>query len=132
MQRKNNIMYSSHLSLLNYVGIRYEFLCDLEEIDDWFSAWLQGEYVNHLKDLIKRNMSEKCSNGQVEDILYGLGFTRERAKLLAKWITGEAYSSHQSLLYFAMIYLENKLSQIVLCSPCAARPYHCSTLLFQI
>jgi len=112
-QQEADTNYTSLLSLLNYVGIRHEFLCELKE-RDWFTAWLHGDYVNHLKNLVKENMSGVHNSAQVEDILYGLGFTRERAKLIAKWIDDEPYSSHQTVLYFVFIYLENKLSQKVL------------------
>lgn len=106
------ISFHSKRELLSYVGIRYEFLTKLEELEDW--VWLHRDDLHHLKKLITKNLSEIEKHqkplNNVEDILYGLGFTRERAKVLTKWIVDDAYSSHQTVLYFANVYLENKLS----------------------
>lgn len=107
------LSFQSKRELLFHVGIRYEFLPKLLEIEDW--AWLHREDLDHLKILIKNNLSEmEKQNRQmnnVEDVLYGLGFTRERAKLLTTWIVDDAYSSHQTVFYFANVYIENKLTQ---------------------
>lgn len=107
--------FKTKRELLCHVGMRYEFLSKLNQIEDWF--WLRKEHVDHLKTLIKNNLKEMVSDrkypNDVGDVLYGLGFTKERAKDLRKWITDDTYASHQTVLYFANVYLENVLSRRV-------------------
>jgi len=104
--------FQSKRELLFHVGIRYEFLSELQEMEDW--VWLHREDVDQLKKILKKNLTEMEENHKnmdiLEDVLYGLGFTRDRAKVLRKWITDDAYSSHQTVFYFANIYLENILT----------------------
>jgi len=106
---------SSVREVFFHVGIRYEYASELQSIEAEMS-WGPTQYVNYLKELIKKNMTklaDKPNQSYIADeYLYKLGFTRARARLLKKWIEEDAYSSHQTLLYFASIYIENRLLHI--------------------
>jgi len=108
----NTYNFQSKRELLFHVGIRYEFIAELENLESW--VWEHELHVKHLQSLIKRNMRDMEMNhikhDKVEDFLYGLGFIRERAQVLANWIGSDAYTSHQTVFYFANIYIENTLT----------------------
>lgn len=107
--------FMSKRELFHYVGMRYEFLSQLNQIE--LLCLTNEENVNHLKTIMKNNLLYMEQNNvpsqRLEDIIFALGFTRERSNELKKWMIEDAYSSHQSVLYFANVYIENKLSQKV-------------------
>lgn len=105
--------FKTKRELLYHVGIRYEFLSELEAIVEETEGDI-GD-VTLVKIFIKKHLMQMMQyyKGRIPAafILYGIGFTGERTQALSK-ILESPLSCHRSLLCFVNNYIENCIHRI--------------------